>query len=101
MTPHLKFNKNLRKWSNFPENLSNQSISTGQSWIHGCANTNKASWHSKLQLILLGVQRDYPGVNWRAFNVSTLIFNNNPGTNLDKLIDFKNTLPETERTKQI
>lgn len=94
---HLELDEDIGQGADLSKDLAHQPVSPGQRGVHGGAHPDETSWHGKLELVLLGIQRNYSGIYRGALDVAALILDHDPGADLDELVDFQNTLSKKKR----
>lgn len=61
----------------------------------GVEHTNQSTRHGKLEIVVLGEQRNHPGVDGLALNLSALVFRHDTGTDLNLVAEFQHTSQDT------
>ena len=73
----------------------NETICSAKGWIHPGTHTDKASWDSKFQVIVLGEERDDSAKDGSTLDPSLLVLRHQSGANLDLVTKLQDTSKDT------
>lgn len=83
--------EDLRQLANGAEHLTDETIRTAKRGVDSRTDTNETAWHSKLQMVVLGVQRDDATEDRLALVPALRILGDDAGTDLDLHAEAQDT----------